>query len=337
MSDIIIIGRGLAGATLSFELIRRKIPHKIVDEPTLSASSKVAAGLINPIVLKRLKMVKGAELFTSGLASFYTVLEQLTGFDFFTPVTIEHIFQSVGEVNLWEEKKDQAFHSTYLKRHISNPYPSVKAPLGLGVMENAAWINTVQYLNAHEHYCQNNGVEISSQHIKQHDIDQYLVKGHEVILCTGHLFKDSGLLPAEIFSPTHGEVMTIRTSGLPEHTILHSSIFSLPIGNNLFKIGATYQWDNLTDQVTEVGLQKLKADLGKIYNGDYTIVEHRAGVRPNTKDRQPIIGKISKNLYTFNGMGSRAALMTPFLSSVFADFLTKSSPIPEHYNINRFL
>ena len=59
----IIIGQGIAGTILSMRMQEAKHNHLVIDNPKLSSSSKIAAGLANPIVLKRLKWVKDAELF----------------------------------------------------------------------------------------------------------------------------------------------------------------------------------------------------------------------------------------------------------------------------------
>ena len=337
MKDITIIGRGLAGATLSFELISRGIPHRIIDNPTLSSSSKVAAGLVNPIVLKRLKMVHDADVFMKLIPDYYENLEHLCTSSFYTEATLHHVFASIGEINLWEEKKDLAFHSNYLNAVSKDSPAYIIAPFGLGHMHGIGWLNTTEYLSAHKRYCSQSDIVIEERSINQQEVQQLVNSETTVILCNGHLLKEWDYLPKDTFSPTRGEVMTVYSEGLPKSSILHGSIFSIPLGENTFKVGATYHWDNFQDITTTDGLSKLKTDLEKIYSGPYTVVDHQAGVRPNTNDRKPIIGRLAKNLLVFNGMGSRAALMTPYLASLFADFLVNDTAIPPTYNVERFM
>ncbi len=336
MKDIIIIGRGLAGATLSFHLIELGIKHRIVDRASLSLSSKIAAGLINPIVLKRLKMVQGAERFIKAVPDFYKRMEAATQTKFYHETFIKHIFANPGEINLWEEKKDIPFHSKYLKGNSKNPWTNVNAPHGIGTIQGLGWLDTKSYLSAHALFCERNNVSIDNLTIQKSEVLSLAESGHQVILCNGHLFKDWNLIPAGIFTPTRGEVITVKADDLPTDSILHSSIFTLPLGSGHFRVGATYHWDNLNDQVTAEGLNRLKTDLEKVYTDTYEVIQHEAGVRPNIKDRKPIMGQIGSNLYIFNGMGSRAALMTPFLSTVLIDFLTKNIPIPPEYDVHRF-
>ncbi|AEV33757.1 FAD dependent oxidoreductase [Owenweeksia hongkongensis DSM 17368] len=337
MKDIIIVGRGLAGATLSFQLLAKGIKHHIVDQPSLSSSSKVAAGLVNPIVLKRLKMVQGADEFMTHIPDFYQTKEVLTGFKFYHESTIHHIFANAGEINLWEEKKDNVFHSQFLKGLAKNTNPNLLAPHGLGVIEGIGWLDTQSFLNAHKAFCNNNSILITETPFPKNDLSTLAESGQVIILCNGHLLKDWEVLPENTFTPTRGEVMTIETDGLSENNILHSSIFAIPLGKKQFKIGATYHWDKLNDMPTGDGIERLKTDLEKIYSGKYEVINHQAGVRPNTKDRKPIIGKLKDNVMVFNGMGSRAALMAPQLSNTFLDYLTTGNPLPAAYNIDRFL
>ena len=53
-SPIIIVGFGIAGATMAWQLYLKKIPFLIIAEPT-NTCSRAAAGMINPIVFQTVK------------------------------------------------------------------------------------------------------------------------------------------------------------------------------------------------------------------------------------------------------------------------------------------
>jgi hypothetical protein len=67
------------------------------------------------------------------------------------------------------------------------------------------------------------------------------------------------------------------------------NVFYITIGWRLVQSGATYNWKDKTNLVTEDGKQEL-IDRIKIINCDFTIMEHFAGVRPTVKDRRPLVG-----------------------------------------------
>ena len=47
--DYIIVGQGLAGATLALQLLKREKKIMVIDRPDLNRASRVAAGLFNPV------------------------------------------------------------------------------------------------------------------------------------------------------------------------------------------------------------------------------------------------------------------------------------------------
>ena len=61
--DYIIVGQGIAGTALAITLINRGKTVIVIDDNSISACSRVAAGNFNPIVFKRLvKSWKADEL-----------------------------------------------------------------------------------------------------------------------------------------------------------------------------------------------------------------------------------------------------------------------------------
>ena len=69
-----------------------------------------------------------------------------------------------------------------------------------------------------------------------------------------------------------------------------------------------------------------KTKINQILKVDFTIISEKAGVRPTTKDRKPLLGihNTYQKLAIFNGLGSRGALQGPYLSAQFCAFLTNT-------------
>ena len=55
-------------------------------------------------------------------------------------------------------------------------------------------------------------------------------------------------------------------------------------------------------------------------------------------DRRPLLGghPTYKNLYVFNGLGTRGVMMAPLLSKWLYDFIELKKQLPEAVAINRF-
>jgi glycine oxidase len=56
---------------------------------------------------------------------------------------------------------------------------------------------------------------------------------------------------------TKGELFIIKAPELDLDVIVNTSVFILPLGNDLFKVGATYNWKDKTVTPTEEGKQEL--------------------------------------------------------------------------------
>ena len=79
--------------------------------------------------------------------------------------------------------------------------------------------------------------------------------------------------------------------------------------------------------------------IGKVITLDkIEVLSQNYGFRPTTSDRKPLIGEhpIIKNLYTVNGMGSKAILMAPLLVRELLNYIYLKKPLNPMVNINRF-
>ncbi len=82
---------------------------------------------------------------------------------------------------------------------------------------------------------------------------------------------------------TKGELLIIKAPNLDlDVIVIKSSVFILPLGNDLFKVGATYNWDDKTNTPTEEGKQELVEKLKEIISCDFEIVQHFGWCTPNS-------------------------------------------------------
>src|ERR1700752_4815265 len=102
--DFIIVGHGLAGSILAIQLIKSGYSICIVDEPTLSLSSKVAAGIWNPVVFKRLTKSWLADELVPELIEFYKQFELETQTNLISVRNIIKPFTEEQEKTLWQKK-----------------------------------------------------------------------------------------------------------------------------------------------------------------------------------------------------------------------------------------
>ena len=120
--------------------------------------------------------------------------------------------------------------------------------------------------------------------------------------------------------------------------MVKSSVFIIAIGNNLYRVGATYEWTDKTNTPTQTAKEELLSKLRTFINCDFEVVDHRAGVRPTTKDRRPLVGKhhTYKKLYVLNGLGSRGVMIGPYVAQQLFNFIENDRSLNSEIDIARF-
>ena len=75
--EFLIVGNGLAGMMLAFEMLKHKLDFRIAYSPQKYRASSVAAGLFNPLVFRRLTKSWMADELLPGMKTKYLELEKL--------------------------------------------------------------------------------------------------------------------------------------------------------------------------------------------------------------------------------------------------------------------
>jgi flavin-dependent dehydrogenase len=82
---ILIVGQGIAGSCLALEFISNGIEVVVISEKNENSASKIAAGLFNPLVLKKLNLgwkayetLKAAKNFYSYWQSYWDCQDSST-------------------------------------------------------------------------------------------------------------------------------------------------------------------------------------------------------------------------------------------------------------------
>jgi len=140
------------------------------------------------------------------------------------------------------------------------------------------------------------------------------------------------------FKPAKGDVLTITCNELNIDFILNKGFFIMPLGNNTFKVGATYNWQDLTDVPNPAGKEELINKLKKLIPYEFEVIKHEAGVRPSVIDRRPVLGThpTYPQLKIFNGLGTKAVMLAPFFAKQFCDYLIEGKDLNEEVDVKRF-
>ena len=340
--DYIIIGQGLAGTILAYTLIKAGKTVHIFNQEKINASSRVAAGLYNPITGRNMvKTWKADEIFT-GLESFYSELEQWADKSFLYPIKIYRPFFEISEQNDWQIRASDPIYEPYVE---SITYKSVmeniRDPLGGITFKPSGFVDINSLLDAcrvkfNSSESLTEGIfEKDSLKIHQNGVIYGGISASKIVFCTGIArvsFFD--WLP---FKPVKGEILKIK-SNLNLNLILNRGIFMIPQSDGTIKIGATYNWKDVSEAPTAEAEDFLTNKFHKLVNADFEIIERYVGLRPTTPDRRPFIGMHPKfpTLCTFNGFGSKGVSLIPYCADHLHKHLEYSENLDPEVSINRY-
>lgn len=340
---VLVVGCGVAGICLTHELLRNGCEVQIIDNNN-NVSSAVAAGIINPLVFRRMTLSWRVSELIPFAYSRYSEMEQLTGTSFFHPLVIRRLFASEQEAEFWKKKQVQDDYSTYMELLTEEDlhFPLEQNTFGTGRVKQASYLDTDSFIRANNAYFRSK--EILSESTFDHgelDPIQAVYKGitYDYILFAEG--KDGKYNPLFAYLPlqqTKGEVLTIQSETIYSQESLNRKCFLLPTGNNLFKVGSTYTWNTDDTVPTEEGKQTITANLKSITSESYTIVEHRAGVRPTVPDRRPMLGKHPEfpKMVFANGLGTKGYMLAPLLMHELVNHLLNGTEINKESHISRF-
>ena len=119
--------------------------------------------------------------------------------------------------------------------------------------------------------------------------------------------------------------------------ILNRNGFVLPRGG-YYIAGSNYDLTGTDWQSTSAAKDEIINKIDKILNIGYEIVGQRAGLRPATHDRRPVLGLLPKcpQIGVFNGLGTKGVSLAPYFACQFANFLINGTEIDEEVEIGRF-
>ncbi len=342
--DYIIVGFGLAGLAFAEQLENHNKSY-LVFEDNSQNSSLVAGGMYNPVILKRFTPVWDAIDQIKIAIPFYKELEEKLNVKLNYTFDIHRIFISIEEQNNWFNACDKPFFTEYMiPETIQNTNDSVIAPFGFGKITNTGKIDTKALLKKYKEYL------VIKNQLRYEKFDYSLVKfddrlvnykdvkAKHIVFCEGFGVKKNPFFKELPLQEAKGELLTIHAPELKIDYLLKSSIFIMPLDNDYYKVGATFNWTDKTMLPTDEGKNELLIKLKRVITVDFEVVEHVAGIRPTVKDRRPLIGKHQqyKQLTILNGLGTRGVMLAPKMAKKLFDHLENDEPLDKEIAITRF-
>lgn len=286
-----VVGFGLAGACVALQLQRAGVSVRVVDDG-LGGSTEVAAGLVNPVAGRNFEPSwEVAEAWEIARA-FYDDLDP-------------DLFHEVPILRLWRDEKDRAKFER--KRDLLGRWISEVTDEGV-LWGGGGWLDCRRFLaQARVRFLESGGVFLDE------------ANGGKQIWCTGA----RGLVRSEFSGVEHrcakGEILTVRVQGWGEKRILNRNGWLIPLGEDVYRVGATFAWDELWDGPTVDGRAKVEKILASFTNREYEVLDHVAGVRPIIQRSRPVVKFEEGRGWMVNGLGSKGVIYAPRVGAEMVD------------------
>ena len=341
--DFLLIGQGLAGTALAYRLKQAGKKIKIIDNPEANNSSRIAAGLFNPVTGRKMVKTWKADLLFPMIIPFYQELERVTGRKLLTERPIYRPFLTIEEQNEWMGHSADPGFETYLEKiHQKSQSEHLKDPFGGVMLRNSGWLNINNLLDAMSAYFKEELIlEQFDEDLLSRTEELWKYGGIEakaIIYCNGLGSMRSKFFNYLPFAPVKGEILEVKQEFTPDY-VVNRGVFRVHLKDNIHRVGSTYTKHDLevgpTNEAKTELLEKL-IDLVRLPVGE--IISHKTGIRPATRDRKPFLGKhpFEDGVYIFNGFGAKGVSLIPYFSAQMVDHLLKNKAIDFEVDIARY-
>ncbi|MBK7938508.1 MAG: FAD-binding oxidoreductase [Lewinellaceae bacterium] len=344
MRKILIVGQGIAGTMLAWALRRKNARVHISDGNLAGSSSPVAAGVINPVTGKRFVKTWRFDEFFDAARSAYRSLEQELGIKIWSEQPVVRLLATAEEANDWSARcalPDYAGHMAEIT-DAGDWSPHIKPGWRLGLLREAARVNFAELITTFRKNT-GSGLEFRPETFDYQNIDRELMEYDQIVFCEGFRAVENPFFPGLPWQPAKGEALLIRLREGPKsvriHQMLKKTVTLVPLDENLFWAGGSYQWYYPDTEPSAGERDYILNHLFEMLSAPFDIVGHVAGIRPTVKDRRPFIGqsRIRDNIFIFNGLGTKGALLAPYWAGHLADHLMDGKPLDPAVDIRRFV
>ncbi len=344
--DYLIIGQGISGTWLSYYLQKEGKSFLVIDNASKNSSSKIAAGIINPVTGRRHVEVWMAEEILPFAWHAYnqignelniTAISRKNIIDFFpSPQMRVSFLQRI-------EEKNQYVHS-YPEQNNFNSF--FKYDFGCGEIKPVYIAHIETLLPAWRQQLKTQNLlleeefEINDLEVFPDSITYKNITASAIIFCDGNSCANNPYFNLLPFAPNKGEVLIVEIPELPKTSIYKKGMLLTPLQGMgaLWWVGSTYAWkfDNADPTIEFRG--KTKSLLNDWLKIPFNIVAHLSGVRPATLERRPFVGlhPLHPNIGILNGMGTKGCSLAPFFAKQLVDHCCYNKTLNPEADIKRF-
>jgi glycine/D-amino acid oxidase-like deaminating enzyme len=236
-----------------------------------------------------------------------------------------------------------AHENVYLLKNDTPNWKSFfETPFGTGEIDSCYWIDLVQFLETgrekiKDHYIEAS-LEIEDLKLNSNGVTWKNISAEKIIFCDGVQSMKNPFFKALPFAPNKGEALIVAIEGLPAKNIYKNNISIVPWKDNLFWVGASFEWKYENENPTITFKEKMISALDSILTIPYKIVDHLVGIRPANTERRPFVGlhPIYPQLGICNGMGTKGCSLAPYFTHQLIEHIENNALLHVEVDVQRF-
>ena len=344
-----IVGQGLAGTWLAWVLRNEGHLVRMVDPRAAQTSSRVAAGIVNPLTGQRVKPTwKGATLIPEARMAFREV-ERTIGTHVWRDIELRRAFRDEATREWFERRMASGeLSSMRVSRIRPGEHDGIPYPYGGCIVHDAALVDVPTFLDKGRAALQRKGADIVCASVDVNDVDSIAWKSSHmsdvVVWCIGIDAIKHPLWSWLTLEPSKGEVLEVVMLAAegdihtpPMDYILNSGTWIAPLSNGHYLVGATNDWDDHEPTPTEEARRTLMDDAQRMTGRTFDIVDHRVAIRPSTLRKRPLIGRhpVNSRHAILTGLGTKGCQLAPWAARQIVDHLLNDTPLDPEVDITQ--
>lgn len=333
---ILIVGQGLAGSTLAWELDKKGVDFLVVDRPLGSTASRVAAGLVNPMMGKVFRSGWRQAECMEVVAQFYPETEKRLGGQWWQRVPIWRELETDDQKSIWQERQHDDATSLWAGPML--PWPKGWQGKGVAGYTNGSYVLHAEDLtNAIREWLRETG-RFQEGEVKPEDIqttDSGIVWQDQdfdkIVWATGWEVSIHPNMEPLKGRPSKGTIIDMELPGFEWNAgVLHYGHW-LVHNKGFWRLGATYAWAwNSIDEPDHAASVELLHGLAQHWTGEPHLLRYRSAIRPTIRRSQPVAGPIPglPHQIVFSGLGSKGVTTAPWVAQILTAHLTEGTELP---------
>lgn len=342
--DYIIVGQGICGTFLSYELMKAGKTVLVIDENKPNSSTKVASGVINPITGRRMVRTWEIEKLMPYAIQAYSALGEEWNTPLIRQCNILDFHPTPQMVLAFAER--QPLEQEYLQIPTNPQLWKTYFNYDFSIGEiNPCWlIDLHSLLHEWRKRLQEKNALLEETFlleeclIEENQVRYQNTDAGKIIFCDGVSGFTNPYFHLLPYARNKGQALIVNIPGLPKTNIFKQGYVMVPWRDDLFWVGSTYEWDFTDTNPSADFRHKAEAHLKHWLKLPFETIHHIAAERPANMERRPFVGihPLTPSVGVFNGMGTKGCSLAPYFSHEFANHLVHGTAITPQADVKRF-